>query len=104
MEIVYKNNRGEAATKTVERFDIRGTIMNTSVTKVGTSVVHRLYVEDGKGNYVITIWDSATGYDASKLKAGYSVKFRGLLHKQYYYGEDGVTRYFPDYKAQEMQA
>ena len=104
MEIVFKNNRGESVTQNAERFDIHGTIMTAHAERVADCILHRLYVEDGQGGYHITIWNTATGYNPDKLKVGNSVRFRGLLHKQYYCGGDGTGKCYLDYKANEMMA
>jgi hypothetical protein len=102
--IVYTSKYGDKIVEDVERFDIRGTIMGASVHKVGDCTLHRLFVEDGKGKYHISVWDSARGYDRDALKQGRSVRFRGLIHRQGYMGEDGTPKSFKDYKAQEMMA
>lgn len=103
MNIVYTNKHGESyISNNVEKFDIRGTIMTAAIKKVGDMINHRLYVEDGKGGYAITIWSSANGYDANALRVGRVVRFRGTMHKQHYMGSDGTAKYFKDYKAYEM--
>lgn len=105
MNIVYTNKHGESyISNNVEKFDIRGTIMTAAIKKVGDMINHRLYVEDGKGGYAITIWSSANGYDANALRVGRVVRFRGTMHKQHYMGSDGTAKYFKDYKAYEMFA
>lgn len=105
MNIVYANKHGESyISNNVEKFDIRGTIMTAAIKKVGDMINHRLYVEDGKGGYAITIWSSANGYDANALRVGRVVRFRGTMHKQHYMGSDGTAKYFKDYKAYEMFA
>lgn len=103
MNIVYTNKYGESyVSNNAEKFDIRGTIMSASIKKIDNMINHRLYVEDGKGGYAISIWSNANGYNAEALRVGNSVRFRGTMHKQYYMGSDGNAKYFKDYKAYEM--
>lgn len=105
MNIVYTNKYGASyVSNNVEKFDIRGTIMTAAIKKVGDMINHRLYVEDGKGGYVISIWSNANGYNVNVLRVGRAVRFRGTMHKQYYMGSDGTAKYFKDYKAYEMFA
>ena len=103
MDIVYTNKfEDKFVEQSAERFCISGTIMNASVKNVGGYICHRLWIEDSKGGYSVTIWDDAKGYDKDLLKSGQSIKVCGIMHKQYYMGNDGTPKCFKDYRGLEI--
>ena len=103
-KMIYTNKDGAQVYENVDRFNIRGTIMTAGISRVCDSYVHRLYVEDSRGGYPITVWDSAKGYDRALLKQGHSARFKGIIHYRTYMGSDGTEKVYKDYNATEMSA
>lgn len=103
MERIAYTNGTEKVYKTIERFDIRGTIMEMAVKVVGTYTLHDMRVEDGKGSYRVSIWDNAKGYNPEKLKVGLSVRLKGVVRtSQIYSPEKSDAIEIKTYSALEM--
>ena len=100
--IAYTNKDGQSIYENVEKFSIKGTIMSASRNKVGNCTVHNLYVEDSKGGYHVVVWNNAKGYDADKLRTGYAISVKGVVHFCGYMGADGTPKTYKKYSAHEI--
>lgn len=100
-KITFVNKFGDTICKEVETFNLIGTIMSRSIKKVGDNVEYRLWIEDGKGRYHITVWDYAKGFSSDKLKDGHRCGFKGIIQSDVICSFDGYTE-LKNYKAQEI--
>lgn len=100
--IAYKNQFGDVIMENVDKFDIRGTIMSRKVVKVNGCIGFDIIIEDAKGRYKMIVWDYHKGFDSDKIKQGYGIRVRGVIHKQGYTDKEGKYAYYNQYKVQEV--